>query len=151
MDKREGEKLLFEKINNQIKESGWWIFNKRNIELTITRILEPYEKKANLPLPEKLQIDYLYINKDGIGNHTNLIKWSEICATGISKEFNEERNGEDNFLESNGEDYFYISKLHVCLNNKRILEFELGDISQLKGLLGHFIELYKDENKKPNL
>lgn len=50
MTLEEGEISLFNKINNDIKESGWWFFNKRKIELSITRILEPYEKKSKFTI-----------------------------------------------------------------------------------------------------
>lgn len=97
------------------------------------------KKKANLPLPEKLNFYSICINKKGINKYSDLIQWSEICATGISIE---------SILDKYGEDYRYINHLLVCLNNGKIIEFELGDISSLKGLLGHFIEEYKIEFKK---
>lgn len=42
----EGKARLFEHVENEVKESGCLIFNKREIELTITRILQPYEREV---------------------------------------------------------------------------------------------------------
>lgn len=134
MTKKEGIKLLFNRVDNEIQKSGWWIFNKRNIELVITRILEPYEKKANLPLPEKLSIYDMTIDKQGILHHKELRKWSEICVTGIKTE--KEYDGRH-------EVYIYTRHLLICMNNGDVFQYTLGDISKFKGLLGHFIEQYK--------
>jgi hypothetical protein len=136
MTLEEGIKILVNIVDLEIKNSGWWIFNKRNLELGITKILEPYEKSANLPLPEKLYVYNMTIDKYGISCHEDLIEWSEICATGIKTE---------TISDGNSETYIYKKHLLICLHNRSVLQYYLGDISSLKGLLGHFIEQYKFE------
>jgi hypothetical protein len=134
MELVEGKQLLINRVEYEIGKSGWWIFNKRNIELSITRILKPYEKTANLPLPDKLNVQSLIIDKQGVWCQGDMILWTEICATGIKTETIYDRTAEMNI---------YLNHLLVCLNNGTLMQFSLGDISHLKGLLGHFIELYK--------
>jgi hypothetical protein len=140
MTKEEGKIKLFKIVEEEIKNSGWLIFNKRNIELAITRILEPYEKKANLPLPEKLKVCGITIDKQGITFEKGLTEWKEICATGIKTEITYDGNSEENIYEKH---------LMIIFQSGKAIQYPLlCDITNLHGLLGHFIELYKCEYDK---
>lgn len=129
----EGKKRLFEHIENEVKESGCWIFNKREIELTITRILQPYERTANFPLPDKIEENDFIIDKAGITTNKTCYTWYTICASGIkTEEIKKYRN-----------DSVYINHLVCILHSEKILEFPIEKLEKYKGNLGHYIELYK--------
>ncbi len=138
---KEGVEILYDKVDFQRRKNSWWIFNKRNIDLSITRILEPYEKKANFPLPEKIRLNDICIDKNGIKYKDDQIDWSEICVTGISTE--KSKNSYEKFN--------YLEKLLICFHDGQTLEFDLGDTSKYRNLLGHFIELYKINHQNNTL
>lgn len=138
MTVEEGQQRLIQAVEKKINDSGLWGFFQRKIDISLTRILEPYEKSANLPLPEEICSSSLLIDQNGITyNGEDFLDWKEICATAIQTEQ----------LYKNYTDEFYPRRhLLLILHSGKIVSFELGDISPLKGLLGHFIELYKLEN-----
>jgi hypothetical protein len=78
MTLQEGRKRLFEHVENEVKKSGFWIFNKRVIELTITRILQPYERTANFPLPDKIEETDFIIDKNSIILGKEKVYFSQI-------------------------------------------------------------------------
>ena len=132
MTLQEGKDILFNRIDTQIQKSGWWIFNKKDITLSITRILEPYEKVANFPLPAFVRLDEVRIDIRGIASYGDRIAWSEISASGITKE-----------TVHRGDQLFYRRNLLLCLHTGDIVTFPIADFDRFKGLLGHFIEQYK--------
>ncbi len=141
MTLEEGQNRLVHFVEEKIRRSGWFIFFKSDIKLSLTRILEPYEKSANLPLPEKLNLFEVEIDKHGIlYNREEFLDWKDVCASGIMSEYIS--NG---WMERGGG--YYKKYLLVILHSGDIIPFSLGDISRLKGLLGHFIELYKTKNQ----
>lgn len=137
----EGQNRLVQFVEKKIRDSGLWGFFQRKIDISLTRILEPWEKSANLPLPGEIRLSYLLIDQNGITcNGEDFIPWKEICATAIQTEqLSKNYSGEN-----------YRKHLLIVLHSGKIISFELGDIAHLKGLLGHFIELYKSENKTTN-
>jgi hypothetical protein len=52
MTEDEAIKKLIQFRDEKIKQSGWWVFNRKQISFARTKLLKPYEKDANLPLPE---------------------------------------------------------------------------------------------------
>jgi hypothetical protein len=137
MTLEEGQYRLIQFVEKEIAQSGLWIFFKRDIEVSLTRILDPFEKTSNLPLPEKIRISVLEFDKRGINcNEEDFLEWEKICATAIKSER----------LRHNYSGEAYRKHLLLILHSGQIIQFLLGDISHLKGLLGHYIELYKLEN-----
>jgi hypothetical protein len=139
MTEEEGKDRLVYFVEKKIRDSSWFIFSGRDLKITLTRILEPYEKSANLPLPEKLTLGEIELDKSGIlYRREDLLDWKDVCASGIMSEYIS--NG---WPERGG---YHKEYLLVILHSGDIIPFYIGDISHLKGLLGHFIELYKQEN-----
>jgi hypothetical protein len=133
MTLQEGRKRLFEYVENEVKKSGCWIFNKRKIELTITRILQPYERTANFPLPDKIEETDFIIDKEGITSNEICYTWETICATGIKTET----------IYKDENLTLYINHLVCILHSEKIQEFQIDKLEKYKGNLGHYIELYK--------
>jgi hypothetical protein len=129
----EGRKQLFDFVEDEIKRSGFWIFNKRKIDLTITRILQPYERTANFPLPEKISEPEFVLDKNGITSENLFIRWSEVCASGV---LNED-------LNNDGDVRIFKNSFVVILYSEEIMVFEIKDLPKYKGNLGHYVELYK--------
>jgi hypothetical protein len=129
----EGRKRLFEHVENEVKESGFWIFNKKEIELTITRILQPYERTANFPLPDKIEENDFIIDIAGITSNKTCYTWDTICASGIKTET---IHKDENLT-------LYINHLVCILHSEKILEFPIEKLEKYKWNLGHYIELYK--------
>lgn len=136
MTLEEGRKRLFEHVENEVQESGFWYFNKKDIKLTITRILQPYERTANFPLPDKIEETDFIIDKEGITSNKNCYTWDEICVSGIKTEE----------IEKYRNDSIYINQLVCILHSGKILEFPIDKIEKYKGNLGHYIQLYKQNS-----
>lgn len=132
---------LIEYCNDQIKNSGFWIYNKKKLLFDRTVLFEPWERVANLKLPDQLCFskddNYFVIDSNGIKIEQNY-KWSNIAATAIKTAL---RQDDDAYPRND-------KYLLVCLNNGLILEKELGNIDKYHGQVGHFIEQYKLEFKK---
>lgn len=138
MTEKEAILKLIRYRNRKIKESGWWIFNKRKIAIKKTKLLQPYERDVNLPLPESLVIEKALFDKTGITTNSEFYPWKEILVTAILTEFIS----------------YYDHKVHndqlkpdetllIYLTNNTIIEVHLGDTRHLFDQLGHFIEQYK--------
>ncbi|MES2591815.1 MAG: hypothetical protein V4608_08020 [Bacteroidota bacterium] len=136
MTKEEGTKKLIDYCDNQIKKSGFLIFNKKIIRIERTVLFEPWERIANLKLPPQLtfqqDINNLIIDLNGI-TLDQKYNWSDISATAIKTE--EIVVSEDTSR--------YDKYLLFCLNNGVVIECKLGDIDKYHGQIGHFIEQYK--------
>jgi hypothetical protein len=120
---------------DEIKESNFIPFLRIKLQFAETRILEPWEKKANLTRPEKISDDYkgVTINSEGIVGSGHDFKWNEIIATGIKTED----------IPENDDSIFYRRHLLIALKNGKIIQIEIGNIDNYHGLFGHFIEEYK--------
>lgn len=141
MTETEAIKKMKQVCSEEIKKTGFLIFFKSDIRFDQTRLLEPWEKTANLWLPEEIRFDEegVVIDSNGVIGGIHNIKWNEIIATGIKTKIIP-REGHDLRLHS----------LLVATVNAEIIELKIGKIDQYHGLLGHFIEEYKLEYKKNN-
>lgn len=136
MTREEGVKRLLKYCDVQMRKTGWFIFKNPNLKYKTTRLLEDYEKTANLPLPEKLKIGSVKIDSKGVGSGDSYeFEWKDICVTGIMTRIIPSKS------DYPSEDHEYY--LLLCLMNGEIIEFFLQDIDHLHGLLGHFVEQYK--------
>lgn len=134
LTKEEGIEILDRWVENEISKYRSWWERRRRIVVHLTRILEPYEKSANHPLPERIEQNSFTIDKTGIQTLLSKIDWSEVCVCGIAVE----DLGFDQF-ENKRLDYFLL----IVLHSKEVKRFTLHDFDKYKGLLGHFIELYR--------
>jgi hypothetical protein len=138
MTEDEAIKKLIQFRDEKIKQSGWWVFNRKQISFARTKLLKPYEKDANLPLPESLLIGKAILDKKGITIDKKLYLWKEILATGITTEYihyYDHKIHENNYKP---DEYLLI---YLFVGN--IIEVHLGDTRHLYGQLGHFIEQFK--------
>ena len=134
MTHNEARQKLIDHCDEEIRKSGFWIFNRKELHFDTCRILEPYEKEANLPLPEKLTVRGIHIDRTGIDyGDGKPLAWDKIAAAGIKSEplYQEHQLTE------------YIRHLLLCLHTGEIIVIAIGNIDHLKGLFGHFIASYK--------
>lgn len=136
MTKVEATNKLVNYCDDQVKKSRFLGFNKREISVEPTILLEQWQRTANLTLPSRLCFpkgkDDFVIDFNGI-KMGKTYKWSDIAATAIKTEtiiLTEDLNRHEYYLLT-------------CLNNGDILERDLGNIAEYHGQLGHFIEQYK--------
>ena len=144
MTKEEAKETLLQHCDKVMKRANRFSFftdRRRDITLDITRILEPWEKDANLALPAKLNFpDHsigFTIDSNGLTLGNSLVKWNEVALTAIAKHFIQLG------MRRYKTEYYFI----CCLINGDIIERELGNIDKYSNLLGHFIELYKNADK----
>jgi hypothetical protein len=134
MTEEEAVQKLIQCCDAEIRRSGWWIFNDKDLKFTKTRLLQPHEREANLALPPSLHLKNTLINHEGVTIDLTLYKWIDIAATGIKTDAVPIYG----FPKMRYDDY-----LLCCLHNGTIIECPLGDVGHLHGQLGHFIEQYK--------
>lgn len=132
MTEKEGLTLLRQYVNAEQGRGGWWIFNDKNLSFTKTRLLKPYEREANLPLPASLQLEKVIFDHSGATIHSIPYQWKDMVATGIKT---------DPVIVIRK--YRYDEYFLCCLQTGEVIEVFLGDITHLYGQLGHFIEQYK--------
>ena len=137
MTKDEARKALLNYCDKEIDNSGFWIFGKKKLDFESTKLMKQWEKTANIKLPEKLQFQGCVIDKNGIHIGKITHDWSDIIVTGIKTEIR------PNYLVETGQD-IRIPYLLVYLKNGTILDLPLGDIGEYYGLIGHYIEQYKN-------
>lgn len=134
------EKECFEKIvkfcNKELKKTGWFIFNDHNVTLEKTRLLNDYEKEANLPLPLTLKFETACIDSSGIQLNGNFYKWADICTTVIKNDTVPTNFGEEGRFRTD-------KYLVLCLYTGEVLQLKLDRADNFRNLLGHFIEQYK--------
>jgi hypothetical protein len=124
--------------DEKIKQSGWWIFNRKKIGFARTKLLKPYEKDANLPLPASLLFGNAKLDRIGVTIEKKQYFWNEILATGITTEY---ISYYDHKIYDNN--YKPDEYLLIYLVVGNIIEVHLGDTRNLYGQLGNFIEQYK--------
>lgn len=138
MTEKECLDKIIEFCNNELKKTGWFIFNDHNISIERVRLLKDYEKDANLPLPAELVFENARINYNGIEYKNSLYKWSDICCAVIKYDSRPADYGEM------GSGRFRIDKYIVfSLNNGEVFQIKVGTGEEYSNLLGHFIEQYK--------
>lgn len=110
---------------------------RKSIHLAQTKIMEPWEKSANLPLPDKIcfpkESCIFKIDKKGVHLNHKLVKWSDIEVTAITV-----HQIDGGRRESYTQNYFM-----AYTKKGDIINQEIGDIHEYSNLCGHFIELYK--------
>ena len=137
MTVEEARQKIIAYCDNEIKNSGFLGFDKNKLELEFTRILEPYMKEANLPLPDSLSftndLNEIVINSAGVKTSQILYAWLDIYMTAIKI----------HDISKHEQKREYNSYLIMCLTNGNIIELELGNLEKYCGLVGHFIEQFK--------
>jgi hypothetical protein len=137
MTEEKGIKILIQHCDNEIKESGFLIFNKKRISFEQTRLVDQWNREANLALPNNIEFNYTTIDKNGVRFGQQNYEWCDISATGIKSEI----------VEVNEEYMKCNNYLLLCLNNEKVIEREIGKMEHYYNQLGHFIEQYKLEYK----
>lgn len=122
--------------NNELKKMGWWIFNDHTITLEKTRLLEAYEKDANLALPSVLNFNDGLIDHSGVTLNNVLYKWTDMCCTVVKDDRRPTKGNETGKFISD-------KYLVFCLHNGNIFQIKLENTDQYRNLLLHFIEQYK--------
>jgi hypothetical protein len=122
--------------NNELKKMGWWIFNDHTITLEKTRLLEAYEKDANLPLPSVLYFNDGCIDHSGVTLNNVLYKWINMCCTVVKDDRRPTKGDETGKFIT---DKYLVFSLH----SGEILQIKMENTDQYRNLLIHFIEQYK--------
>lgn len=137
MDKKEIKRILLNYCDRQISDRYYPFIGNLRITYSDTRILEPWEMDANLPLPEKICFPenscHFQISREGVKRKNSVLKWSSVLMTAIAT-YN---YGDDS---CNNEIYVLIYTEDFVIIKEQI---SVGD--RFYGLLGHFIELYKKQ------
>lgn len=118
------------------KKSSWFIFNDNNISFEKVKLLNDYEKDANLPLPSELFLVRSKINHAGIELQNVLYKWSDICCIIIKEEVVPSDFGDP-------KEYRIDKYVVFSTNDWKIIELKVYKPEQYSNLLGHFIQQYK--------
>jgi hypothetical protein len=137
----DAKKIIQKYCDDVYERKGLGLFvhgQDRKIELYITKILQPWEKDANLSLPAKITLAEGHnsvLNKEGLHYSSQVIPWNEMVLTVIAEHF-VGRGRDENFRKEG--DYFMC-----CLRDGRVIEKEIAKGFNYSNLLGHFVELYK--------
>lgn len=134
MDEKEARHKLLKYCDREIDSSGWWIFGKKKLIIEYTRLLEPWQKTANIPLPDQISFANFDLNAGGIDLGSSKFNWDEIAATAFKIEM----------LDGHADNKpIELRHLLVCTHEGEIFDYSLGITDYYKGQLGHFIETYK--------
>jgi hypothetical protein len=136
MNEEEAKYKLLKYCDREIDNSGWWLFGKKKLTIEYTALLETWRKNANLPLPDNITFPGFSINSAGIDLGSSRFSWDEIAATAFKIEI---------IADNSAERYLELRHLLFCSHNGEIFDRQLGTTDHFKGLLGHFIESYKQE------
>jgi hypothetical protein len=146
-EEEEGLRILRELVEKEISDSGFFGFFKPNLTFEKARKLQPYEKIANLTLPNEIIFDKIKFSSKGINEGEYWLPWNKICATALQIE--QKRH------ESESEPDYYEYSLLICYQNGHLECAYLGEVEHLKGLLGHLLKnissfiLNQKTNKSP--
>lgn len=136
ISKEEMYRKMEDQCLQEIRESGWWIFNKKKILFEPTKMADEMNIQTPGQLPDKVCLskncDEVAIRSDGIMLYSRLYSWDEILATGIKTEVIPME------LMDN-----YKTSILVGLKSGSILELENRDSSWQGHQIGHLIELFK--------
>jgi hypothetical protein len=120
----------------EVKQSGWWLFNKKTILFSETEIIEESNIQTIQQLPDRIcfpkNTNDVEINQRGIKVNSVFYSWSDISATGIKKEAIPME-----YMDN------YKTSILLGLTNGEIKEVEIRDNIDFLGQIGHIIELYK--------
>lgn len=141
MKEEELHHKMEELCREEVRQSGWLIFNKKSITFEKTKIIHESNIQIIQQLPEEVcfpkKTKDVIIDSKGIRDHSLFYSWSEIVATGIKREA----------IPMEYMDNHRISVL-IGFNNGKIVEVEVKNNFEYSGQVGHLIELYKIEFKK---
>lgn len=118
------------------RKRGWGIFNDHNISFQSVRLLEDFEREANLPLPPSLACENGSVNSDGIRRDKELHRWSEVSCV---------------LIKSDSYPANYHEMTRVRTDKYLVFSTQEGTIYEVRfqhpdhhrNLLGHFIEHYR--------
>jgi hypothetical protein len=114
---------------------------RKSIRFAQTKIMESWEKDANLPLPDKIcfpkETCSFKIDKKGIHISRKLITWSEVQLTALTV----------HHVDGGRRENYTLNYFMAYTNKGDIINQEIGDIKEYSNLCGHFIELYKIKSK----
>jgi hypothetical protein len=120
----------------EVKQSGWWLFNKKTIIFSETEIIDESNIQTIQQLPDRIcfpkNTNDVEINQRGIKVNSVFYSWSDISATGIKKEAIPME-----YMDN------YKTSILLGLTNGEIKEVEIRDNIDFLGQIGHIIELYK--------
>lgn len=131
----QGRNRLLQYCHGTIDAKRWIELKAPNQRFKSTRLLEDYEKTINLPLPEKLIMASVTIDKTGVSVGNFFYGWKDICASAIKIQI----IPNDSEHAPPEQDHYLL----LCLADGQVKEFFLTDAKRLHGLTGHFIEQYK--------
>jgi len=136
-------KKMRQQCLDEIKASGWWIFNKKEIQFSQTEFIDECNIQIIQQLPDKICFpknkDDVVIDDKGVKLCSLYYSWSEIIATGIKTEV----------IPMEYENNYRIYLL-IGLKDGRTRESELRNNIEYLKQIGHIIELYKLKFKKKN-
>ncbi|MDP2388505.1 MAG: hypothetical protein Q8M29_19180 [Bacteroidota bacterium] len=143
MTEEEAKALLLEYCNKEYGKYSLLSLKEREITLEITEIMPSWRKDANLSLPANISFSEpskeFVIDHTGINFNGKLLKWNEVALTAIAVHF--KFVGKRNY----DSEYYFIG----CLTNGETIEGSIGNIiavqKKYSNLLGHFIEMYKNQ------
>jgi hypothetical protein len=130
-------KLVAYYKNKESKDPDWYRFIS-SVDLTtkisITELLEPWQKNANLSLPENIDLgNNVVIDVNGVKSYMGSIAWKDIFMTAVAEQ---STYSNDDVIKS---EHFFVA----CLGDGRIFEAPVTNMNEYSNLLGHFIEQYK--------
>ena len=132
----EAKALLVAYYKKKEKPNWYSFLITRNLTTTIsiTELLEPWQKEANLALPSNIELNGSFINEEGVKLPAQFVSWKDVFLTAVVQQST--YNGRRDKLKR---EYFFAG----CLNNGETFEIAVTDIGKYSNLLGHFIEQYK--------
>lgn len=139
------EDELYNKMQEQcleeVRQSGWLGFNKKNIRFEKTYLVNESNIQTIQQLPDKIcfpkKSEDVVINDNGIKSYSSFYSWNEIIATGIKKEAIPME-----YMDN------YKTSILIGLMNGRIVEIEIRNNIDFINEVGHLVELYKLKHKK---
>ncbi|MBL7893744.1 MAG: hypothetical protein JNK50_00520 [Bacteroidia bacterium] len=139
------EEVLHNKMRqmclDEVRDSGWWIFNKKTISFKKTEFIDECNIQIIQQLPDNISFpkksDKVIIDDKGIKNEGVMYSWGDIIATGVKN-------------EKIPMEYMDDDKISVLigLTNGQIKEIPIRDNIDYRNQVGHLIELYKLKFKK---
>ena len=140
MPNKEAEEIIIRHHNRQLKLTTSLLnaFIGKEYHFNFAKAQEAWQLDLNRPLPPEIRFSkngkQIVINEKGILVGKNNYDWSEILAVAIKTIITN-----SNFSE----ELIYEYHLLICDAHGDVHETELGHIASYKGLLPHFIGLFK--------
>ena len=130
----------YEKKFKKINRFSFFTGRGRKVFLTYTRILNAWEKDANLPLPDQIDLSdeniTFIIDNKGLLLNNGLVVWRDVLVAAIAR--HRYRIPSNRYLN----EYYIVA----CINTGDIIERRITYDEKYSKLFVHFIELYKNGN-----